>query len=70
VPGDIQPTTAFSNMDVGGIDFTNDFGGNDADLLDNFDFDSFLNTTEDNTSLAFGGDTLQWTENEVGAGDS
>jgi hypothetical protein len=69
VPSEIQPPSAFTNMDIG-VDFTNDFGGNEADLLDNFDFDSFLNTTEDNTSLGFGGDPLQWTENEVGAGES
>ena len=53
------------------VDFSGDFTG-EADLLDNFDFDSFLNTTEDNTGgLGFGGDSLQWTDSgEVGAGDS
>jgi hypothetical protein len=71
VPSDsIQSAPAFAGMDIN-VDFGGDFNGNDADLLDNFDFDSFLNTTEDNPSLGFGGDTLQWADgNEVGAGES
>jgi hypothetical protein len=54
-----------------GVDFGETFGDGSADLLDNFDFDSFLNTTEgDSGSLGFG-ENLQWTnDNEVGAGES
>lgn len=72
VPNDpIQTaTTSFSGMpDI--VEFSEAFGGNDADLLDHFDFDSFLNTTEDNNPIGFGSDALQWNDSgEVGAGET
>jgi hypothetical protein len=50
-----------------------DFDNNGDTLLDNFDFDSFLNTEDTTGGLAFGADSLQWTTAdgvEAGAGDS
>ena len=55
------------------VDFASTFDAGEADLLDNFDFDSFLNTTEDtNGGLGFASDPLHWGPDggEVGAGDS
>ncbi|KAF8540715.1 hypothetical protein BDD12DRAFT_564636 [Trichophaea hybrida] len=74
IPDSIQPTSStFGSMGDIGVDFGGTFDDGSADLLDNFDFDSFLNTTEDNNgALGFGSDSLQWNDNsnEVGAGDS
>lgn len=71
-PNDAIQNTGFNTMDPLPGDFPVDFGANDSDLLDNFDFDSFLNTTEDNGSgLGFGGDSLQWNDpGEIGADNS
>lgn len=54
------------------INFPNTFGGADSDLLDNFDFDSFLNTADDNgSSLGFGAESLQWNDgNDIGGDNS
>lgn len=54
------------------MNFPGPFDDNDNNLLDNFDFDSFLNNTEENgTGLTFGGESMQWNDSsEVGADGS
>lgn len=50
-----------------------DFPDNGADtLLDNFDFDSFLNTEDNGSGLAFDGPLSAWTTDpvETAAGES
>lgn len=56
-------------MNAFGIESYND--QNDS-LLDTFDFDSFLNTAEDQpTGLGFSSETLHWTSDGVeAAGES
>jgi hypothetical protein len=66
----IQPASAFGSVDGLDMGFAGGFDEGNADLLDNFDFDSFLNTTDNDNGIAFGGDSLQWTEAEIGAADS
>lgn len=70
VPNDpIQPASTFTGIDMN-VDFPGDFGNGESDLLDNFDFDSFLNTTEDSAGGLGFGDNMQWADGgEVGAGD-
>ena len=68
-----DPLQPSGNFGMDAMDFAGSFEDGNADLLDNFDFDSFLNTTEDNNgAFGIGGDSgLQWADGgEIGAGDS